>query len=1269
MAEKAEVDKMEAMRKELARKERDAAHKRSELAKQWDEERRQNELIAMAREDAHIRDVLSVRREQLYMAHEDILSTMREKQDALDETYKQDRMKLLEEVYQPFVPFDFKQKRVRLPVLHSVLTYGAGTPEDMNPNSSFCDPGSADLYGMDSFDATAASTRSGGVGSGGAMSGSVDMYFEHFAHHGKPTYWVDDDDDIVSASKQGGLRMGRVKNGIKSWVDDTEDTLNISNSSLADNGLVHSKLHPLYQQQDMETDVDQMSMASDAHMEALDYFGRDSSPRSYPAPTTATATRPTHSEKLNSSKKSRAGKIWRLGDADAKDLADSAEWGKSLNPDKAKVIANHGAIREPTIVPKIVKLKPIDGGKQRKPLQSAHFQRYPDYVESLLRSGLPAGLTPSVASSSSNAPNHIATMRSSLTRVNSAPEASSSAGRDGAGGGGGLIATQKINGMSLTVDTTDTAAAAAAAKGNKKSLVTSSSATRLETNEEKAAANAVTSRPMVTSASLPTLQFLASTASPRPLSPANPSPVRTTQLLKKSKATIRNMAQIDRLLLLKESKTIALASYSSIVKHKKISALTMVDSESDAELLDKSRPSSPADAVADTVGSGRNALKKSVRDRKRPVIPVVNGELRTDLIPIARAAGVHALTIQDKRAAMKEYVTSKAVLEDEYFLAACSAKINEETYLDSQPLIQKFRQDIFALKAAEFKSSCDKPVMQEIDLVAIQAAMENRFSVRKFAAKGSEKYPSVETGAINAGGGEQGQSLLSTAAGEGGGGVSSAGSGLEEAAVGELSLSAAIDAPPPVELRQEVDEGRRDVEREGGAEQGADEGIEGGQGVGEPNRFTLNDTLSDTVSMHLELERSTSFSASATASIAVGVGAVNRRSSSEKKGKTSTIPRGVIPSSPDKSGSIFLGDSGTVEFPPPKLSNTAHNSAAGGTVSPSSTQGRRNLTAKDRTGTMNSSAGVGAGGKAGAGVASEPLHYMHRGRDVRQNPVRGPYAAPAKLGLMGKPIDIKKMDKDEILASRRFAGSILKNQKEVDDFNLSVPDLPPGTMTTTLDMDMGRGVGMDVNIGLPGGISDVVPGGDEVSGITAPEAIAATEATSVLSLMSQQSVTHSASQESHVSKSQMAREAKLLRKGMGQRTLQPATVSIMKEPPRRTSASTISTGGGGGEGGGEAVEMNQLTRRMSNSSLNTQSLLELGQSVQVNQTTIDVDIASTMSSPSVATKNSVALSDDVSADGLGMGVVGGKEGKKRRQKAAQEPRVPSTGAGVEPTQG
>jgi hypothetical protein len=92
----------------------------------------------MYQEEMYLREVIIRHREERLMQEEDILSSIREMKDIEEDKQKAERRAYLTKLYEPFVPFEFK--KIRLPVLHSLLDRGTettGNPADNTGNDSF----------------------------------------------------------------------------------------------------------------------------------------------------------------------------------------------------------------------------------------------------------------------------------------------------------------------------------------------------------------------------------------------------------------------------------------------------------------------------------------------------------------------------------------------------------------------------------------------------------------------------------------------------------------------------------------------------------------------------------------------------------------------------------------------------------------------------------------------------------------------------------------------------------------------------------------------------------------------------------------------------------------------------------------------------------------------------------------------------------------------------------------------------------------------------
>jgi hypothetical protein len=93
------------------------------------ENARLNECYLMGKEEVYMKDLAIRRRELKLMEHEDIISFIMEQMSVQYELMEKVRLKEIEEIYEPFEPFAFKQSR--LPVLQSLFEFGDPTESDM----------------------------------------------------------------------------------------------------------------------------------------------------------------------------------------------------------------------------------------------------------------------------------------------------------------------------------------------------------------------------------------------------------------------------------------------------------------------------------------------------------------------------------------------------------------------------------------------------------------------------------------------------------------------------------------------------------------------------------------------------------------------------------------------------------------------------------------------------------------------------------------------------------------------------------------------------------------------------------------------------------------------------------------------------------------------------------------------------------------------------------------------------------------------------------
>jgi len=116
------------------RKARGAAAAAEQIRSREDEEKRVRKSIEyqklclvqdreqMAWEDEYIKSLNIRTFETRLMEHEDITSTLRGMNEKRVEAQNIIRVAELEEIYEPFVPYEFKPEKVRLPALHSILS-------------------------------------------------------------------------------------------------------------------------------------------------------------------------------------------------------------------------------------------------------------------------------------------------------------------------------------------------------------------------------------------------------------------------------------------------------------------------------------------------------------------------------------------------------------------------------------------------------------------------------------------------------------------------------------------------------------------------------------------------------------------------------------------------------------------------------------------------------------------------------------------------------------------------------------------------------------------------------------------------------------------------------------------------------------------------------------------------------------------------------------------------------------------------------------------
>lgn len=85
------------------------------------ERKRLEELQFMGEEDMHLQDLKVRKREIRHMEHEDIMSYLVEQIQLKLQLERELKLAELQQIYEPFVPYQFKESRVRLPFLQMVL--------------------------------------------------------------------------------------------------------------------------------------------------------------------------------------------------------------------------------------------------------------------------------------------------------------------------------------------------------------------------------------------------------------------------------------------------------------------------------------------------------------------------------------------------------------------------------------------------------------------------------------------------------------------------------------------------------------------------------------------------------------------------------------------------------------------------------------------------------------------------------------------------------------------------------------------------------------------------------------------------------------------------------------------------------------------------------------------------------------------------------------------------------------------------------------------